>query len=457
MIRKKTSPIIHRVTRVQVQGLFGLFDHDIKLRTADHITLIHGENGLGKTAILKLVTAMFGTSNTEFRRTSFDSLRLDFEDDSYVRVKKEGVNDCADSGADQSLVFDGRIGRGKAETWVDDESDTVPSQHARRIREMFEHYAPVSRVAPSRWLDHRTGRHLNFNEVVEVYGDELPFKLPRSENEPKWLKTLRSRVKVRFVKVQRLLKQRDVAERRHRAGGYESAVQRYSEQFKEDVKETQRLYGQRSQELDRTFPMRVIKRKGKKSLPDERLRQELDSIGEKRAELVELRLLPKDDGEADVEIENLDAATRRLLGIYVEDVKEKLRVVDSLAQRVKLLMKIINARFKYKNLHISPEGGFVFKSTVGQGRDVRPTDLSSGEQHELVLFYEFLFKVGAHSLLLIDEPELSLHISWQKKFLHDLQEIVQIAPFDVVVATHSPQIIHDRWDLTEELMGPADA
>ena len=101
---------------------------------------------------------------------------------------------------------------------------------------------------------------------------------------------------------------------------------------------------------------------------------------------------------------------------------------------------------------ISRQDGFSF-FTKGD-RPLPVTSLSSGEQHELVLLYELLFKVNPNSLILIDEPELSLHIAWQQEFLQDLQEITRLASFDVLIATHSPQIIHDRWDLTVQLKGP---
>ena len=70
--------------------------------------------------------------------------------------------------------------------------------------------------------------------------------------------------------------------------------------------------------------------------------------------------------------------------------------------------------------------------------------LSSGEQHELVLLYELLFKVKPGSLILIDEPELSLHVAWQKQVLRDLREVTKLVPLDLLIATHSPQVIADR-------------
>jgi predicted ATP-binding protein involved in virulence len=81
--------------------------------------------------------------------------------------------------------------------------------------------------------------------------------------------------------------------------------------------------------------------------------------------------------------------------------------------------------------------------------------LSSGEQHELVLLYDLLFETSKNALVMIDEPELSLHVAWQDEVLKDLLEMAELSDFDVLLATHSPLIIGDRWDLTVELKGPS--
>ena len=43
---------------IEIKGLFDTFDHQIELKK-ENITLILGENGLGKTLILKLINAFF--------------------------------------------------------------------------------------------------------------------------------------------------------------------------------------------------------------------------------------------------------------------------------------------------------------------------------------------------------------------------------------------------------------
>jgi predicted ATPase len=72
----------------------------------------------------------------------------------------------------------------------------------------------------------------------------------------------------------------------------------------------------------------------------------------------------------------------------------------------------------------------------------------------LIMLYELLFTDRPNSLILIDEPEISLHVEWQIAFLEDLQQIAKIASHDVVIATHSPQIVNDRSDLMVPFLSP---
>ena len=116
-----------------------------------------------------------------------------------------------------------------------------------------------------------------------------------------------------------------------------------------------------------------------------------------------------------------------------------------------LFRRILN-KFAFKNVQINKSSGIEF--VADDGTPLKPKQLSSGEQHEVVLLYELLFRVRPGSLILIDEPELSLHVAWQEQFLDDLMQITAVSNFDVLLATHSPQIINNRWDLTVPLRGP---
>jgi predicted ATP-dependent endonuclease of OLD family len=64
--------------------------------------------------------------------------------------------------------------------------------------------------------------------------------------------------------------------------------------------------------------------------------------------------------------------------------------------------------------------------------------LSSGEKQLIILLTETLLQKNAGYIFIADEPELSLHISWQRKILSAIRELNENA--QIIVATHSPEI-----------------
>ena len=67
------------------------------------------------------------------------------------------------------------------------------------------------------------------------------------------------------------------------------------------------------------------------------------------------------------------------------------------------------------------------------------------------MLYTLVFKVQNDTMLLIDEPENSLHVLWQKRIMKSIELIANIKNLLVVIATHSPQIIGSRWENTYDL------
>jgi ABC-type lipoprotein export system ATPase subunit len=64
--------------------------------------------------------------------------------------------------------------------------------------------------------------------------------------------------------------------------------------------------------------------------------------------------------------------------------------------------------------------------------------LSSGEKQLLILLIEALLQKRKPHVFLADEPELSLHISWQRKIIPAVLDLNPNA--QVIVATHSPEV-----------------
>ena len=64
--------------------------------------------------------------------------------------------------------------------------------------------------------------------------------------------------------------------------------------------------------------------------------------------------------------------------------------------------------------------------------------MSSGERQIISLLYAASF-LGEHNLVLIDEPEISLHIKWQYQFAQAMARI--LGSKQLIVCTHSPEIL----------------
>ena len=230
-----------------------------------------------------------------------------------------------------------------------------------------------------------------------------------------------------------------------------AVVKRCSDAIAAEIRKTVAHYAKRAQELDRTFPARVLREETIKRLTSQELADALARQEKKRAELISLGFLDSEEQLPTVGPIN-DSTKLEVMSIYVHDVDEKFAVFDELAQKLRLFVDILKSRFQYKTFGIHRERGMIFQALNGAPLPI--TSLSSGEQHLIVLLYGLLFQLETNSLVLIDEPELSLHLLWQQSFLDDLLKIARLAQVDVLVATHSPDIIDAHWNLTEALKGP---
>ena len=232
----------------------------------------------------------------------------------------------------------------------------------------------------------------------------------------------------------------------------ERTVRRYSEQLASKIQQTLTEYANLSQSLDQSFPARLLEELARKPPSIDQLIEVLKKVIERNSEIVEAGLLPQEYESLRLPgINAVDDSTKTVLAVYAQDATKKLNVFDDLYARANTFVSIANARLLYKQVSVSQEG---LKVSDSDGSVLELEMLSSGEQHEIVLLFDLLFGTKKNSLIMVDEPELSLHVAWQREMLRDLQEMAELSDFRALLATHSPQIIGDRWDLTIELHGP---
>ena len=442
-----------KIKEIEIQSLFGYFDHKIPLKTDDHITIIHGPNGVGKTTILRLISDLFKRQFLSMLVTPFDRI--------VIRFKPKGILTVIRSKEEKKLKFIYRFGQERTKYTLSLEEKKILREYPlgllrRMIDDMIDN---IERIGPSEWYDEKTDRRMSLAEVILSYGHLLPSDIRESIIPiPENIENLLEQTDIVVLETQRLFtihKGEDEEPmpryRRRIHVQQRMTVEQYSEDMISRIEKYQRKSGELGASLDSSFPQRLLKLRLPEIATEEDIKKEYNGQSKYRDRLMRSGLIAP---EAPVPLHPkiLADSERKVLWAYLDDVKKKLQVFDRLLLRVELFKDIVNSRFSYKKFEVDREKGFIFESEH-DGSIVPPRALSSGEQHEIVLIYELLFKAQPGSLIFIDEPELSFHVTWQRKFLEDIAKISELAELDFLIATHSPSIIHDRRDLMVDLVG----
>ena len=123
----------------------------------------------------------------------------------------------------------------------------------------------------------------------------------------------------------------------------------------------------------------------------------------------------------------------------LQDVVQDINLVEdkievAMTSRNKLQELITRMFSKNKEIRFADESIEIYTLS---GDMIGLISLSSGEKHLLRIFVQTLL-VGESSML-IDEPELSMHVDWQKHLIHSLRALNSNT--QLIFATHSPEIM----------------
>lgn len=448
---------MRRLVSLEVDGLLDQFNHKVDFPEDWPFVILYGPNGVGKTKMLELIAALFELNSARVARTPFAKATLVFDDGSRLvvtrdteesRTNAEPSEEYEDAGrtAGDSTVPPVRITLqlpgGSDTVW-----DTSPlgDELDPRYTRLLEREFGLHRVGANSWRDSRARRTLTTAEIHHRYGNILPRSFFGVSAPPDALRRFCSEVNVHLIETQRLLTAENAPTDPRRAAAdrpQRPTVVEFGQDLSRRLSEALAANSRTTQQLDRSFPRRIMAGGTPASVTDSLIRQKYAEQNDLRAQLSSIAVLKS---EADLPLPDRDLKDweRGVLWTYLQDTDEKLATFSTLLAKVQLLRQIVNSRFLYKELHIDLEEGFRFVTTAGH--EVEARSLSSGEQHELVLAYDLLFNVAPESLVLIDEPEISLHVAWQQEFLTDIARISDLVPLRFIVATHSPQVIHKWW------------
>lgn len=458
-----------------VEGLNGFLKHEIHLKE-EGITILHGPNGCGKTTLLDMVMHFYNSNYAKLSLVDFERFTLIHE------INNEGKIE------EKTIVFNKNI----IEYSEDIKPNTLLSNFERNcFKNQIDFYrltVSIDNKSPetllSRPIDdyHDFSSETNFSRKVkfkyafddelrrvrigeDLFGDEHNFYVEEMDdsgrrllNSKKYMdiKQLSRSLKFFMVKTQRLIYMPSEINERDKKNYGNLMIERYAKDIAQKIATSLAESNEKTASHNKSFPERLIQNiniieNTHESENDIRLKYK--ETQDKITKILNAGLLFREKNIA-LPDESLNKDNvKTVLSLYLQDLNEKLSVYDDLLEKIETFQEIVGQKIRNKDMKIHYEKGFYFTSKHGDKRELKLSELSSGEQHQIVLFYELIFLADSGTYYLIDEPEISLHVDWQRSFLDDILRVENLRGHKFIIATHSPQIIGSRRSLCVSLDG----
>lgn len=418
------------IKKITINNLFGRFYYEINTKDGG-VTIITGPNGFGKSTILKVIDALSSMNFYYFYQIDFNEIIIEFDNGEFFNVLKKN----------NSISYDGIILN--YDELINDES--ILDDYGRFTR-------LISKQSKEFYIDRRNGNKIPNEELLDyiISNDNNSFKylMMRKMDIYEQLIDSLKKVKawcgeVRFISEQRLIKRENIRRDEEKVI---DVISELPNQLKEEINLVYSEYSKVANSLDGSYPKRLFA--AKEGISNETdFKKKLEETNVKFNNLIKYGLVDMKI----IEQTSYNDKFSEALKIYFDDFSEKYAVFEGLIKKLDIFTQIINQRLTFKEIQISRQNGFEVVDVDNRKRKLKLSQLSSGEKQEIVLFYDLIFNTKSELLLLIDEPEISLHISWQKKFMDDLLKVAEDNNIQIIVATHSPQIINNHWDIQIDL------
>jgi ABC-type lipoprotein export system ATPase subunit len=427
---------------IVVRGLFGSRDYAIPVERG-RPTVLTGVNGTGKSTLLRLINAVSEGDLRTLGSAPLNMLELHFAELDPFTLLRTGPR----SGTDlhwgvQRHVLPPFEPVEAFPDWARSVLGDIQGRDEEVLEDLLMEAARSAGVPFSEFTEVRSQLQ---HEVHEPTADPPP-----------WAEELSNAFPVAYVTDQRLVVeptlQRSPSGRIRQPQTSALAVEVASRKIANEMRQVDSAYARTSQQQDRRFPRDVIAAMSRRTpVALEDLKSLLSDVDERRESLRDVGLLDRDyQYEPELDENSLVAEhVRPVIQTVLQSTLEKLGVLENLAGRLQVFQQFLNRRFADKAMELSRRNGVRFR--LKTGGVITPSELSSGEQQMMVLAYEILFRTSEGTLVMVDEPEISLHVLWQDTLIDDLTAMGSASDLQFLLATHSPVLLGGHPELERSL------
>ncbi|MDY7550649.1 AAA family ATPase [Pseudomonas veronii] len=412
----------------------------------ESLSILHGQNGTGKTTLLH---AIANIANCDFLRFSFISFRFVkafYSNGNWVSVTKQENHCLVECASGDSFTFTSEqamevLRRNEEDRFRREYSVEILHRQKQFVESNELHliktsYFPAFRTILEAWSaqmeDDRPpqlkGRSVSATRKVTEFSRNLFGQFLPKINFPSPLdieNSLRNEIRDAQMKI----------------GRYDSSV--FTDSFVKVFSAL--LRGEQGSAQEAEEILKEIS--DLTSAPNNKML--LDAEGPTQDTYHQLQVLIGSGGRS----EDLASSAVGALKVYRDALKDRKKFQSRIFDEVDKYFDAVNAfldkekkelRYEIDPNRRLPKVGLRFPDNTWSSILV----MSSGERQLLTMLYA-VTKMNEDALVLIDEPELSLHIDWQEELLGKMMG--QLGGRQIIVCTHSPSIANDYNDYMIEI------
>lgn len=148
-----------------------------------------------------------------------------------------------------------------------------------------------------------------------------------------------------------------------------------------------------------------------------------------------------------------NSAERKVLKLYLEMLNKRNENKKASLEKIRKFENSVNKFLDQKKLCVNEisDNNKRIRTVYIEGKNNYKYDLSSlssGERQVLTMLYSASRIKVANGLFLIDEPELSLHVDWQRRIIKELRNMA--GNRQIIACTHAPEVGADHLEDLEE-------
>lgn len=439
-----------------IEKLHGIYNYDVDFN--EDITFLYGSNGCGKTTILNIVTSIVTGKIYELFFYDFKIIKLKYSNNDNVDVIE--IKRKQDDKNRLKIIFEGR-------NETISKLDNLNFQSSRRkilLKEYFHEnnilkdisrlfnyvYLPLSRSA---YVDPIRSSRKNFWIEEEEIEEEL------------YVTKDASLTRVQELIVNKILTINNEVNRLNnnfRDKILKTSINIYSEKknFSDMINEIENSNEEKILEIQESYLNIMTNLK----LINEREIEKYNNFFSSYIKKYE-QITDENDGKVKHFPINLVlqyseiSKIRKVVELAQQMEKDKKQAEKPLELFCSTLNSFLSrpGDIDSKNIIIETIGqpGVYFKIPNNQNK-LSVQKLSSGEKQLIIFFANLIFGVNdrKNGIFIVDEPELSLHLTWQKLFIEQTLKINN--NIQLIFATHSPEIVgrhRDKMYKLEKVLG----